>query len=81
MAERRRALEAAERLIGFKGPGTNKHGHRDTQTRRWASFATKQALGTHYLDALGGSASFNFRNVCNNLQQLVKGLDQNSWVN
>ena len=25
-----------------------------------------QVLGTHYLDALGGSTSFNFRNVCNN---------------
>ena len=32
-----------------------------------------------YLDALASSASFFFRNVCNNLRELVKGLDQNSW--
>ena len=39
-----------------------------------------RALGTHYVDALGGFASFNFRNVWNDLQKVVKGLDQNSWV-
>ena len=40
----------------------------------------KRALRTHYLDALAGSASFNFPNICNYLHLPLKGLDRDSWV-